>query len=321
MTWTVCSIKGSVDFLGNPLGLYADFMDSFSNVLANGDVTELVFNLTHGVANSASKFTGSLSNELTELAMDERHQETREIIRNNFNNGSVDYFIGGALGFAVGVVGGLTSMVSQTYRGFSEYGLSGAIVGFGKGAIGTVSKPVVGVLDLANGVASAIRDSSKTLDKMEIPRIRETRCCSTPSALLTPFSRTDADGQKILYQINNFDLAEKFIAIEQVDHSPNMNELIGLVTNERVLFLCKTQKEFLTIFQVTYEEMNGMRFVEEEQNKFYMEFYVENVLTGEIKLPRLRTNLSAFNSFANKVRFAKAMFDEAKYGIIQERDD
>lgn len=306
-------ILGSVDFLGNPLGLYTDFIDSVSSVLTNGDLTEFLSNLTHGVANSASKLTGSLSNELTELTLDDRHQETRETIRTNFNSGSIDHFIGGALGFAVGIVGGLTSVVSQTYRGFNEQGLSGAFSGLGKGAIGTVSKPVVGILDLANGVASAIRDTSKTLDKMEIPRVRETRCCSTPGALLTPFSRSDSEGQKILYQVNNFNLNEKFMAMEQLD---NANEpLIGLVTNDRVIFINNGSYEFHTIYQVTFNELIGMRIIE-DKGKLYIELNLENPETGEKKNPLIKCeNKYIFNSFANKVRFSKASYDETKYAI------
>jgi vacuolar protein sorting-associated protein 13D len=71
-----------------------DFKESLSNVLANGQVTDFVFSITHGVANSVSKFSGSLSEELNILALDEKHQETREQIRNIYNNGSVDHFVG-----------------------------------------------------------------------------------------------------------------------------------------------------------------------------------------------------------------------------------
>jgi len=84
--------------------------------------------------------------------------------------------------------------------------------------VGTVSKPLVGVLDFATGIASAIRETSKTNYKMETPRVREIRCCSTHGALLAPFSRPDSNGQKILYQVNNFDLSEKFIALESYDY-------------------------------------------------------------------------------------------------------
>ena len=91
-------ILGTVDFLGNPLGLMVDFKESLTNVLTNGEVTDFVFSVTHGVANSVSKFSNSLSEELNELTMDERHRETREQIRSIYNTGSIDHFVGGALG-------------------------------------------------------------------------------------------------------------------------------------------------------------------------------------------------------------------------------
>lgn len=208
-------ILGSVDFLGNPLGLVVDFKESVSNVLSNGQVSDFVFSITHGMANSLSKFSSSLSDSLSsELTMDERHRETREQIQSIYNQGSIDHFFGGALGFAVGVVGGALSIATQTYRGFNEAGISGAFTGLGKGAVGTVSKPIVGVLDLTNGIASAIRETSRIGNKIELPRVREKRCCSTSGPFLSPFSETDANGQNVLYNVNNYDLNEKFIAIQ-----------------------------------------------------------------------------------------------------------
>lgn len=212
-----------------------DFKESFSNVLSNGQVTDFVFSITHGVANSLSKFSGSLSDSLSsELTMDERHRETREQIRSIYNQGSVDHFLGGALGFAVGLVGGAFSLATQTYRGFNEAGISGAVVGLGRGAVGTVSKPIVGVLDFANGIASAIRETSRVGNKIEVPRVRESRCCSTSGALLTPFSRSDANGQKILYQANGYDLSEKYIALEHLKstfaNDPNQIEQTLVIT-------------------------------------------------------------------------------------------
>ena len=82
----------------------------------------------------------------------------------------------------------------------------------------------MGVLDFATGIASAIRETSKTMSKMEIPRARESRCCATWSgALLTGFSRADANGQKILYQVNGLNLSEKYIALEQLNNKPEQS--------------------------------------------------------------------------------------------------
>ncbi|RMZ96835.1 vacuolar sorting-associated 13D isoform X2 [Brachionus plicatilis] len=219
-------ILGSVDFLGNPIGLVVDFKESLTNVISNGHVPDFVFSITHGVANSVSKFSGSLSDELNGLTMDENYQQVREQIRTLYSNGSMDHFVGGALGFAAGVFGGMISLGTQTYQGFSKDGIGGAVTGLMRGAVGTVSKPVVGVLDFATGIASAIKETSKTGSKMELPKIRESRCCSTSGGLLTLFSRFDANGQKILYQVNDLDLSEKFIAMEQIRSSDKTEQNI-----------------------------------------------------------------------------------------------
>lgn len=46
--------------------------------------------------------------------------------------------------------------------------------------------------------------------------MRETRCCSTSGALLSPYSSDDANGQNILYKVNGNDVSEKFIAMHSL---------------------------------------------------------------------------------------------------------
>ena len=56
---------------------------------------------------------------------------------------------------------GLTSVITQSYEGASNNGVEGLISGFGKGVIGTVTKPALGILDFATGAAATIRDGSR----------------------------------------------------------------------------------------------------------------------------------------------------------------
>lgn len=312
------SILGSVDFLGNPLGFVVDFKESLTNVLSNGQVTDFVFAITHGFANSVSKFSGFLSDELNELTLDERHRETRDQIRNVYSNGSVDHFVGGALGFAVGVVGGALSLMTQTYRGFSENGMTGAFSGFGKGAVGTVSKPIVGVLDFTNGIASAIRETSKASYKMEAQRIRGPRCCATPGALLTPFSGSDADAQKILYKVNNFNLNEKYVSIEQLNHPTE--SIICIISNQRIMFIKSSEYEYTTLYEVTFHELIETNVVE-ENNKIFLEIFMDRD-DGTAKKQRFKfENKQIANSVVNKIRFGKADYDETFYSLTNYKDD
>lgn len=48
-------ILGSVDFLGNPLGLFNDVTEGISGLINDGNVGGLLKNVTHGVSDSAAK--------------------------------------------------------------------------------------------------------------------------------------------------------------------------------------------------------------------------------------------------------------------------
>ena len=48
-------ILGSVDFLGNPLGLFSDVTEGISGFIDEGNIGGLIKNITHGVTNTAAK--------------------------------------------------------------------------------------------------------------------------------------------------------------------------------------------------------------------------------------------------------------------------
>ncbi|CAF0969742.1 unnamed protein product [Didymodactylos carnosus] len=204
-------ILGSVDFLGNPLGLFNDVTDGFASLVDHGSVTGLVKNVAHGVADSTSKFTGTLSYGLGKLASDDEHDEMREAIQSSYRGSSFSHVIGGTVGLAAGFIGGLTSIITQPYKGVVEDGIGGLMKGVAKGIAGTVSKPVVGVLDFANGLAMAIKESSRSKNVILRNRIRLPRCPANILGLLQAYSIYDANGQSLLYQINRGNLNEKYI--------------------------------------------------------------------------------------------------------------
>lgn len=74
--------------------------------------------------------------------------------------GPGDHMRAGFHHFYQGVKGGVFGVYTSSVRGASEGGVRGFVRGFGWGAIGLIRKPVAGVLDLAAGAASAVRDTS-----------------------------------------------------------------------------------------------------------------------------------------------------------------
>ena len=81
----------------------------------------LVKNVTHGFSNSAAKLTESLSDGFGRIIMDERHEETRQKIRAN-TGGSKGHLVAGVKGLGFGLLGGMTSIVKQTYDGVANEG-------------------------------------------------------------------------------------------------------------------------------------------------------------------------------------------------------
>uniref|UniRef100_A0A8C0Q3J6 UBA domain-containing protein n=1 Tax=Canis lupus familiaris TaxID=9615 RepID=A0A8C0Q3J6_CANLF len=223
-------ILGSVDFLGNPMGLLNDVSEGVTG-LKYGNVGGLIRNVTHGVSNSAAKFAGTLSDGLGKT-MDNRHQSEREYIRYHAAT-SGEHLVAGIHGLAHGIIGGLTSVITSTVEGVkTEGGVSGFISGLGKGLVGTVTKPVAGALDFASETAQAVRDTA-TLSgpRTQAQRVRKPRCCTGPQGLLPRYSESQAEGQEQLFKLTDNIQDEFFIAVENID------SYCVLISSKAVYFL------------------------------------------------------------------------------------
>ncbi|XP_077570887.1 intermembrane lipid transfer protein VPS13D isoform X2 [Stigmatopora nigra] len=210
-------ILGSVDFLGNPIGLLNDVSEGVSELIKYGNVGGLIRNVTHGVSNSAAKFAGTLSDGLGKT-MDNRHQTEREYIRYHGAT-SGEHLVAGIHGLAHGIIGGMTSIITSTVEGVkTEGGVSGFFSGLGKGLVGTVTKPVAGALDFASETAQTVRDmASLSNHRLSVLRVRKPRCSKGPQGLLPRYSALQADGQEQLFHLTDNILSEFFIAVEPID--------------------------------------------------------------------------------------------------------
>ncbi|ELW68630.1 Vacuolar protein sorting-associated protein 13D [Tupaia chinensis] len=224
-------ILGSVDFLGNPMGLLNDVSEGVTGLIKYGNVGGLIRNVTHGVSNSAAKFAGTLSDGLGKT-MDNRHQSEREYIRYHAAT-SGEHLVAGIHGLAHGIIGGLTSVITSTVEGVkTEGGVSGFISGLGKGLVGTVTKPVAGALDFASETAQAVRDTA-TLSgpRTQAQRVRKPRCCTGPQGLLPRYNESQAEGQEQLFKLTDNIQDEFFIAVENID------SYCVLISSKAVYFL------------------------------------------------------------------------------------
>ena len=121
-------ILGSTDFLGNPIGFMNDLSEGMSGLI-DGDLGGLVKNVTHGAANSAAKMTGSLSHGLSKVSLDSKYDEKRLMIKKKHNDNSKQHLVAGLKGLGFGVLGGLTSVITEPIEGAAHDGVSGFFSG------------------------------------------------------------------------------------------------------------------------------------------------------------------------------------------------
>lgn len=250
LKWQAGSILGSVDFLGNPLGFANDVSEGVSGLIFEGSVKSLVKNVTHGISNSTAKLTETLSDGLGRVVLDEEDTEARQRILNvATTTNSTDHLVAGLKGLGFGLLGGVTSIVKHTYSGVQADGFQGLIAGFGMGLVGTVTKPVIGMLDLASETANAVRETSKSSNRQMPERKRLPRCVTgAPGSLLPPYSYTQGKGQNILYMLNKRDFSEQLMAYEPCLFDGEDSKLELLVSMENVWVFSRTEDATAIIF-------------------------------------------------------------------------
>ena len=314
-------ILGSVDFLGNPLGFVNNVTDGINELINEGSFGGLIWNIAHGISDSTAKFTSVLSDGLGVVSMDQKHQERRKRIKQESN-----YLSAGVKGLGVGLLGGITSIVEQTYEGAVKHGVSGIFFGFGKGVVGTITKPAVGMLDFASSAASAVRETSRKLSNTteNVQRVRPPRVCSIDGLLLS-YDINQAKGQEFFYEGKNIpdrEDDEVFISIEEIER----NFLI-LITNEKLrlirtkdIGLFENKIELIINFEnlIECDVISNLTHPEIEKVYFIMIITEESFSFERAKQTRKKIRCKSEHKalkILDQINYAKHAFEERKYTI------
>lgn len=341
-------ILGATDFLGNPIGFFNDISEGVSGLVSEGDVGGLLKNVAHGAANSAAKVTGSLSYGISKATVYDKYNERRLMLRKRRgDNKSKEYLVDGLKGLGFGVVQGLTSIVTETYEGVANDGLSGLFSGLTWGLIGTISKPALGVLDLATGAATAVKESSRSKHRELPPRMRPPRLVYGPGGSMPTYSRADSVGQELLYKLNSRDLTEVFVANEKL-MSGGEEQLQILISCDRVLVFGQqnntsespvSNKEsgsgIRIMVNISHGDLVCARTVmssaddgimsednnvgsSQQQPKFYIELVGKFDDSDTHKRPRVRCDSERIaRAVTQKINYARGMFDEMTQAVIE----
>lgn len=187
--WKVGWVMGSLEIFGSPVTLVRSFgrgLRDFFSIPYEGITrsptlfiwglgqgsTSLVRNIASGTIRSVTSFTSSLSRNLEQLSMDQRHVQELQQYRSHYQSrqqsgGSLATgLLGGITTFGHSLVSAVTGMVEQPLQEVerrrvsssedshqdTQPGIGGTakdiITGIGKGVVGVVTKPVGGAMEL-----------------------------------------------------------------------------------------------------------------------------------------------------------------------------
>lgn len=244
-------VLGSADFLGNPVGLFnnvssgvADmFYEPYQGLVMHGNkelglgiargASSFVKKTVFGVSDSMSKVTGSIGKGLAAATMDKEFQDRRRMTRfRNKPKHALYGFATGANSFLTSVASGFEGLALRPLEGAEQGGAGGFLRGMGKGLVGAITKPAVGVFDLASNFTEGVRNTTQVFDQNAIDRVRLPRYVAA-DGIVRPYNERDALGQMWLKNADHGTLLkEQYVA--WIDVGGHEGDAAIILTTNRI---------------------------------------------------------------------------------------
>ncbi|OIR57702.1 MAG: vacuolar protein sorting-associated protein Vps13 [Amphiamblys sp. WSBS2006] len=185
---------GFAEVTGDPAGLfrnvYSGVRDFEGGVLYGGQ--KFVKKTVSGLSGSVEKMTKTISRGLSKITLDRKFQ-TQRMARMKKEEHQIVF---GLKQLSIGVGSALWGLAENPVNGAIEGGVGGCISGVGRGVVGLVTKPTLGLFDVFYGASSDITKAVSV--KQPVPeRVRLTRLAAHGDTLRC-YSLSKAIGQAAL---------------------------------------------------------------------------------------------------------------------------
>jgi hypothetical protein len=128
---------------------------------------------------------------------DKDYQAQRAANRQQKARHAGDGILLGTRDFGKGLFQGITGVVTQPIKGAKEEGFVGALKGAGRGLVGVVVKPTVGVVDLVSRTTEGIANTASYIENRKRTRKRPPRYFDIDHTIL-PYNIDKAEGQELM---------------------------------------------------------------------------------------------------------------------------
>ncbi|KAF1315998.1 Dynein assembly factor 1, partial [Globisporangium splendens] len=165
-------IVGSVEMLGDPVGLATEIVDGFAlagrqlkrdirgQSLRKGQsavtLVQTVFGAPFGSIGKVSNGLGDVVKKATKFKSQESDEEPRHVPEGILHGGVV---------FSKSIAYGVTGFVKEPVRGAKRDGVKGFAKGVGRGTLQLIVSPVVGTLGVVEKVAQSVSNTTHLMDE------------------------------------------------------------------------------------------------------------------------------------------------------------
>jgi hypothetical protein len=195
--------------------------------------------------------TDTFSKNMTALTLDRRYAQKRdrkEILR---EQGRVNIGVGtGVSKLAQGFIEGVTGVVKAPMRGAERKGLEGFAKGMGKGLLGLVVKPMIGISDGITDVMIGVRGSvegSSASNSSQLVQLRPRRALYGPERVVRVYNLADATASALI-------MRTRLAGEAYLDHL-DMGDRVALFSVQRMLLLGPKGEELLFLKYYHIESM------------------------------------------------------------------
>jgi hypothetical protein len=263
----VPALLGSLAALGNPIGLVrglgdgvSDFvlepLKGFQRSVQEMDASYLVDGVGRGTlslarhtvggfADSAAMLTETFSKNMVVLTLDRRYAQKRD--RGDMLREHDDINVAVGLGSGVnklvaGFLEGVTGVVEKPLRGAEKKGLEGFAKGIGKGLLGLLVKPIIGISD---GIADVMIGVKGTVDgasgshQLQLTPVRPRRAFYGREKVLRTYNMADAAASALMMRTR--------VAGEPYLGHLDMGDRIALLSVKKFLLVGSRGQELLVV--------------------------------------------------------------------------
>lgn len=261
------------DFVSEPVkGLKKSVKELNPTFLVDGvarGTESLARHAVGGFADSASLLTETFSKNMAVLTLDRRYAQKRDRGKSLRLNGDTTVTMAGGVesGFVKlvqGFMDGVTGVVKAPMRGAEKRGIEGFAKGIGKGLLGLLVKPMIGISDAATdvmiGVKSTVGNNEAQRQKLALNRnqIRPRRPMYGRDKVLRPYKLEDAAASTLMLRMR--------CAGENYLSHIDMGDQVALLSVRRLILLGPSGQELMSLKYKHVSKLEARQIKQEDDS-------------------------------------------------------